>query len=411
MSSCKLFDSLPKPRDDIDFESLPWNLNCPEAHNYVLVKTTSGKWEQTHYDPEVDDGEVCNSIFPYVSTPLNVYPSTTSLNYGTTIWEGLKCFRTSKGRAAVFRPDMNFKRLCNGADALCLPKPSYELFMRGIQSAIQANGDLIPPYGDGMKLYIRPLLMGSGQQLGLYPSPEFSLIFYVSPTGNYFKGKAMGGLKIHLETKYSRASRGGLGSAKCSGNYAITLRPLEEAKKQGFNDNLYLDLETYKEGNLNEAIIQELSAANVFLVLKTGEIVTPCLKKGTILPGVTRDSVIQLVKEVASELQSSFQESTGKGDKKVFISERDVKVSDFLNATEAFITGTAAEIVPLGSLATGEGEENFSITLPHENGGPVTLKILEILREVMYEKRAPTDITKTWLPNPFTSSENFRLLS
>lgn len=410
LKKAKLCNSLPEPRNDIDFESLPWNLNFPEAHNYIILKTTSGKWETKHYNPSDDDGEVCTSIFPYFSTALDVRPAMTSLNYGTTVWEGLKCYRTSKGRAAVFRPDMNYKRFCNSADAMCLPKPSYELFMRGIQSAVQANGDLIPPYGDGMKLYIRPILMGSGQQLGLYLSPEFSLVFYVSPTGNYFKGKAMGGLKLHLETKFCRASRGGLGSSKCSGNYAITLRPLEEAKKQGFNDNLYLDLETYEEGKLEEAIVQELSAANIFLVLKTGEIVTPSLDRGTILPGVTRDSVLQIVKEVGSELQSSFQESSGNEDGKVFASEREVKVGDFLNASEAFITGTAAEIVPVGSLATGNGEEEFHVTLPHENGGPVTLRLLSILREIMYEKRAPSEVTKTWTPDPFTSAESFRSL-
>ena len=158
--------------------------------------------------------------------------------------------------------------MCNGAEALLLQPPSYELFMRGLQTAVQANADLIPPFGDGMKLYIRPILLGSGQQLGLYPSPEFSLVFFVSPTGNYFKGKTMGGLNLHLETKYCRASRGGTGNIKCSGNYAVTLRPLTNAKNQGFSDNLYLELESYNKGNIRDAVVQELSAANFFAVLQ-----------------------------------------------------------------------------------------------------------------------------------------------
>jgi branched-chain amino acid aminotransferase len=97
---------------------------------------------------------------------------------------------------------------------------------------VTENQDLIPPFGDGMKLYIRPMLLGSGQQLGLHPSPRISLLFYVSPTGNYFKGKSAG-LNLHLETIKSRAARGGMGAVKCSGNYGSTLRPLADAKKQG----------------------------------------------------------------------------------------------------------------------------------------------------------------------------------
>jgi branched-chain amino acid aminotransferase len=132
---------------------------------------------------------------------------------------------------------MNYRRLANGANAMCLPVPSYELFMRGLQVTLQANGSLIPPppaidedtglsHSGGAKLYVRPMLLGSGQQLGLHPSPEISLLYYVSPTGSYFKGKVMGGLKLHLERNRSRASRGGMGNVKCCGNYAVTMRPL-----------------------------------------------------------------------------------------------------------------------------------------------------------------------------------------
>ena len=161
-----------------------------------------------------------------------------------------------------------------------------------------------------MKLYVRPMLIGSGQQLGLYPSPEFTFLVYVSPTGNYFKG-ATAGLNLHLETKRARASVGGTGATKCSGNYAVALKPLMDCKKQGFMDNVFLELETYQKGQLGRAIVQEMSAANVFLVLKTGEIVTPALDRGTILPGVTRESVLQLVKAYSDELKDAMRASTG----------------------------------------------------------------------------------------------------
>jgi branched-chain amino acid aminotransferase len=169
------------PKEGIEFESLPWNLNLPDESSYVHL-TTKDEWSKEHYDPENDSGALFQSVVKYSETNLAFSPATTSLNYGTTIWEGLKCFRQKDGTPVVFRPDQNFHRFARGAEQMCLPKPSRELFLRGVQHALQQNSHLIPPHGEGMKLYVRPMLLGSGQQLGLYPSPEFSLLFYVSPT-------------------------------------------------------------------------------------------------------------------------------------------------------------------------------------------------------------------------------------
>lgn len=169
------------PKEGVEFDSLPWNMNLPEESSYVHL-TTTGEWSSEHYDASSDSGSLFDSVYKYSETSLPIYPSTTSLNYGTTIWEGLKCFRKKDGTPVVFRPDRNFERFARGAEQMCLPKPSRELFLRGVQHAVQENSHLIPPYGEGMKLYVRPMLLGSGQQLGLYPSPQFSLLFYVSPT-------------------------------------------------------------------------------------------------------------------------------------------------------------------------------------------------------------------------------------
>ena len=140
-------------------------------------------------------------------------------------------------------------------------------------------------------------------------------------------------MNIHLETKRSRAARGGVGNVKCSGNYAVALKPLMDAKKQGFHDNLFLELETYAAGgNLDSAILQEMSAANVFFVLKTGEIVTPALDRGTILPGVTRESVIIIVQDFKDELKAAMKESTGQ--ENIFVSSRDLTVGELRDATE-----------------------------------------------------------------------------
>lgn len=236
----------PPPKDNIDFQSLPWNLNLPDQHYYLHLTTTPVEgWTANHYDPSTDGGALTSksgdgklkSLHHYSQTPLKLNPATTSINYGTTIWEGLACRRSpTTGKALVFRPQKNYARFCKGADAMCLPPPSYEMFMRAVQLVVESNIDLLPPAPEldpesgvplgGAKLYVRPMLMGTGQQLGLHVSPEISLVFYVSPTGSYFKGKTMGGLKLHLERKRSRAARGGTGNVKCCGNYAVTMRPL-----------------------------------------------------------------------------------------------------------------------------------------------------------------------------------------
>eukprot|EP00970_Alexandrium_tamarense_P012047 scaffold2720_cov181-Alexandrium_tamarense.AAC.3 len=432
-------DKLPPPaNEDIGFNSLPWNLNLPDQHSYLHLTTTPMEgWTNQHYDAKTDSGILTAkdgsliSLHHYSKDPLRLTPATTSLNYGTTIWEGLACRRSpTSNKALVFRPQKNHERFVNGAHAMCLPPPSYELFMRGLQLVIQNNIHLLPPSPTvdpetgvpegGAKLYIRPMLMGSGQQLGLHASPQISLLYYVSPTGSYFQGKAMGGLKLHLERRRCRAARGGLGSVKCSGNYAVTMRPLLDAKKLGFDDNLYLELDTY-QSSLHDAILQELSAANIFLVLKSGEIVTPSLKRGTILPGVTRDSVLTLAREYADELQPFMAISAGDesdGDIKVTVSERDVKVKDLLDATEVFITGTAAEVVPVQSIATSprpkdeleDGyDDSFSVSFTHgqSGGGPVTTKLLNMLREVMAEKRT-CEATKDWLCDVYETPEGFQ---
>lgn len=435
----------PPPREGIAFNTLPWNLNLPDEHSYIHLTTTPDKgWTIEHYDPTTDSGELIDAHKHYGSTPLELYPSTTSLNYGTTIWEGLACRRSpTSSKAIVFRPQKNYARFVNGAKAMCLPAPSYELFMRGLQLVLQENADLIPPAPEldpdtgvpqgGAKLYIRPMLLGSGQQLGLHASPQISLLFFVSPTGSYFQGKAEG-LKLHLERRRSRAARGGTGNVKCCGNYAVTMRPLLDAKEKGFHDNLYLELDTYHNpppgtsSRLQQAILQELSAANIFLVLKTGEIVTPSLKRGTILPGVTRDTVLTLAKEFKDELKPLMAESikaAGMGEEnksndiEITVSERDVCVADLLNAAEVFVTGTAAEVVPVQSIGTsetpaeelldGEEEESFSVKFPHGelSAGPVTNKLLEMLREVLAEKRS-SEATKDWLCDIYEEPEEFR---
>lgn len=208
-----------------------------------------------------------------------------------------------------------------------------------------------------------------------------------------------------METRRSRASKGGTGSTKCAGNYGIALRPLLDCKKQGFNDNLFLELDTYANGQLEKAVVQEMSAANVFFIMKTGEIVTPSLDRGTILPGVTRDSVLRLIETFAEELKPAMLESTGQDS--IWASSRDLTVGEIKNATECFCTGTAAELAPIRRLATGEGEDEFVMDFPHGTelpGGPVTALLLKLMREVMRDKRT---VDASWLRDPYKPLAEF----
>lgn len=147
----------------------------PAIRNYLLLLSSHRSlWIHYNYhnsldDPRTDKGKLLDntiSLFKYDANPLPLLPACASLNYGTTIWEGLKCYRNKSGDPIVFRPDRNFYRFANGAVQMCLPPPSRELFLRGVQHILHENSSLIPPHGEGMKLYVRPMLLGSGQQLG-----------------------------------------------------------------------------------------------------------------------------------------------------------------------------------------------------------------------------------------------------
>lgn len=171
--------SPPPPAQGVEFASLPWNMNLADKTFYIQMTTTS-EWTQEHLD-KIED-----CVYSYKDRPLPVHPATTSLNYGTTIWEGIRAHRTADDKAVIFRPDRNYERMKKGAHDMCLPMPSKEIFMKALQLAVKKNEQYLPPPGDGVKLYLRPMLLGTGQQLGLYPSPEMTFLVYVSPTGNYF---------------------------------------------------------------------------------------------------------------------------------------------------------------------------------------------------------------------------------
>jgi branched-chain amino acid aminotransferase len=284
--------------------------------DYMFVSYfRNGKW---------DDG----AIVPYA--PFEIEPAMMTLHYGQTIFEGLKAYANVNGGINLFRPNMNAKRLNNSAKKLVIPEFPEENFIEAIKEVVYYNREFVPKKR-GESLYLRPVLFGCSNVLGVHPSEDYMLIIFASPVASYYE-EGLNPVKIKVVDRYVRAVRGGLGSAKTAANYAASLLAGQEAKKEGFSQVLWLD-------GVHLSNIDEVGAMNIMFVLN-GEIVTPSLETGTILNGVTRDSVIQLAKSM-----------------NINVSERIISVDEIFGGlkdgslSEAFGTGTAATISPVGLLS------------------------------------------------------------
>jgi branched-chain amino acid aminotransferase len=284
-------------------------------HVYV-AEYKNGKWQ---------DGE----IIPY--GPMPIEPAMCTLHYGQTIFEGLKAFRDINGKEVnVFRPDKNAKRLNNSADAVCIPEYDEELFLEGIKKLIQVEEKWIPKTR-GHSLYIRPVVYGDGNFLGVHASDTYKLIIMTSPVASYYP-EGLNPVRILISDEFVRAVRGGLGHAKTAANYAASLKAGRDAKAKGYSQVLWLD-------GVKRHFVDEVGAMNIMFVID-GELITPPLTQGSILAGVTRESVIQLAEEMG-----------------VNVREESISVDDVIKAhqngklNEVFGTGTAAVISPVGELS------------------------------------------------------------
>ncbi|XP_030975105.1 branched-chain amino acid aminotransferase 2, chloroplastic [Quercus lobata] len=278
---------------------------------------------------------------------IEMNPSAGVLNYGQGLFEGLKAYRTKDGNILLFRPEENAIRMRQGAERMCMPSPTVEQFVEAVKATVLANKRWVPPPGKG-SLYIRPLLMGSGAVLGLAPAPEYTFLIYVSPVGNYFK-EGVAPIHLIVEHELHRATPGGTGGVKTIGNYAAVLKAQSAAKARGYSDVLYLDC-------VNKRYLEEVSSCNIFVV-KDNVISTPAIK-GTILPGITRKSIIDVARS------QGFQ-----------VEERPVAVDELLDADEVFCTGTAVVVSPVGSI-TYLGKR---VSYKNEGIGEVSQKLYSVL--------------------------------
>ena len=276
---------------------------------------------------------------------LHISEGSTALHYGQQCFEGLKAYRCKDGSINLFRPDQNALRMQRSCGRLLMPQVPTDVFIEACKKVVAANERFIPPYGSGGALYLRPFVIGVGDNIGVRTAPEFIFSIFCIPVGAYFKG----GLKPNnfLISGYDRAAPQGTGAAKVGGNYAASLMPGSEAKKLSFADAIYLDPQTHTK-------IEEVGSANFFAITHDDVFVTP--KSPSVLPGITRLSLIELA-------QSRLGLKVVEGD--VFINQ----LADF---KEAGACGTAAVITPIGGISYNDKLHVFH---SETEVGPVTRKL------------------------------------
>ncbi|WP_281888526.1 branched-chain amino acid aminotransferase [Paenibacillus sp. YYML68] len=265
-------------------------------------------------------------IVPY--QPISLDPAAKVFHYGQTIFEGLKAYKTEDGRTLLFRPGKNFERMNRSNERLSVPELDVELALEGLKQLVKVDEDWIPTE-PGTSLYIRPFVFATEPLLGVAPSKEYLFMIIMSPVGAYYS-EGVKPVKIYVEDEYVRAVKGGVGEAKTAGNYAAGLKAQEGAASKGYTQVLWLD-------GVQRKYIEEVGSMNVFFKIN-GKVLTPALN-GSILSGVTRDSMIHLLQSWGYEVEQRA------------ISIEEIYEADKAGTLEeAFGTGTAAVISPIGEL-------------------------------------------------------------
>ena len=283
------------------------------------------------------------------------------LQYALTCFEGLKAYTTKDGRIVPFRPDLNAERMESSCKRLEMPVFPKERFLKAVIDTIKANINWVPPFGSGATLYVRPYMFGSNAVIGVKPADEYQFRILVTPVGPYFKG-GVKPITVRI-SDIDRAAPHGTGDIKAGLNYAMSLYNIVDAHKNGFAENMYTDPATH-------TYIEETGGANILFVTKDGKLVTP--KSGSILPSITRRSLVQVAKDYLH----------------IEVEERQINKNELSDFVECGLCGTAAVISPIGKI-NDHGKE---ILLPSgmEEMGPVLSKLRETLTGIqMGEIEAP----------------------
>ena len=326
---------------EMDFNNLPFGKYFTD--HMLEADYVDGEWKKV-------------SIKPY--QPISFEPSLMALHYGQSIFEGIKAYRLKNGQAVIYRPYDNLRRFNISADRMEMPAVPEDIFIEGMRQLIALDQEWIPAK-DEYSLYIRPFMFATDAALGVKPSDTYKFMILLSPTGPYYASP----MKIYVEEKYTRAAPGGVGFAKNAGNYGGSLKAAAEAKAKGYDQVLWTDAFEHRW-------LQEVGTMNVFFMFgKTA--VTPSLDEGTILEGVTRDSVIQVLREEGYRVE----------ERKIHIDEV-VEGHRSGKLTEIFGSGTAATISMIKELRYQDYTMHFDV-----NGFQAAPSVKKILTEIREGKR------------------------
>jgi len=316
------------------------------ADHMLIANYEDGEWKQ----PE---------IVPFGN--LSLSPATTFMHYGQAIFEGVKAYKDANGNAVIFRPHDNWKRMNRSAHRMGMPDVPEELFVEGMRQLVKLDKNWIPT-GEGTSLYIRPFMIATDEFIGVKPAEKFSFIIITSPAGPYYARP----VNIFVQDQYVRAFPGGIGFTKAAGNYGASMYPTMEIRKMGYDQILWTD-------GLEHKYVQEIGTMNVFFVIGD-KVITPNLGE-TILAGVTRDSVITLLRE-----------------KGITVEERPLSIDEIVEAyekgelKEAFGTGTAASISHIAELTY----HDLHIVLPEEKNWQVSNWVKQEMNDIRYGRKADT---------------------
>lgn len=313
-----------------------------------------------NYNPT--DGWTDARVQPYQNFDMD--PACLVLHYGQTIFEGLKAYRRADGGIQLFRPRDNFRRMNKSADRLCIPQFDVELAMAGLEKLLEVEKDWVP-HSEGASLYIRPTIIATDVRLGVHASNTYAFYIILSPSGAYY-ASGLDPVGIYVEDQYVRAVRGGMGFAKTAGNYAASIKAGEVANEKGYAQVLWLD-------GIEHKYVEEVGSMNMMFKI-AGRIVTPMLN-GSILAGITRDSIMTLARDMGVEVE-----------------ERRIAIKEVFDAAEdgtleeAFGTGTAAVVSPVNSLCM----DGKVIRIGDGSIGPLTQKLYDTLTGIQYGRLPDT---------------------
>lgn len=298
------------PKEGIDWANLGFGFS--EVNCHIRYVWRDGKWSE---------GE-------FVKKPeITMHIGASCLHYGQECFEGMKAFRQKDGKIVVFRPEENAKRMARTAERCVMPAIPVDMFVEAVDKVVRANEEYVPPYGTGGSLYIRPLLIGTGPQIGVAPAKEFTFMVIVMPVGAYYKG-GLKPVRAVILDDWDRAAPNGMGDVKVGGNYAASLYAHEKAKREGWPVELYLDAKTHQ-------YVEEFSTSNFLGITKDGTYVTPDSR--SVLPSITNLSLMQCAEDLGWKVE-----------------RRPIPYTEIKEFAEVAACGTAVVVTPVWEITRGD---------------------------------------------------------